>query len=136
MACAILSLMYGRDTRPAQILNTLVSVLWAVLLLIQEFNVAAVNIPASIQSQIAMGIWLCALAVVFACLGLVTHGRPHQIFKTFALLLGSLHQVIIANGYATEYPPLDIQLVVSTVLSVWFMLAVLYVLRCEGINDQ
>nr|DAD84412.1 MAG TPA: hypothetical protein [Podoviridae sp. ctUS21] len=33
MACAILSLMYGRDTRPAQILNTLVSVLWVVLLL-------------------------------------------------------------------------------------------------------
>lgn len=136
MACAILSLMYGRDTRPAQVLNTLVSVLWVVLLLIQEFNIEAVNIPASIQSRIAMGIWLCALAVVFACLGLVTHGRPHQIFKTFALLLGSLHQAIIANGYVTEYPPLDIQLVVSTVLSVWFMLAVLYVLRCEGINDQ
>jgi hypothetical protein len=136
MACAILSLMYGRDTRPAQILNTLVSVLWVVLLLIQEFNIEAVNIPASIQSQIATGIWLCALAVVFACLGLLTHGRPHQIFKTFALLLGALHQAIIANGYVTEYPPLDIQLVVSTVLSVWFMLAVLYVLRCEGINAQ
>lgn len=136
MACAILSLMYGRDTRPAQILNTLVSVLWVVLLLIQEFNIEAVNIPARIQSQIATGIWLCALAVVFACLGLLTHGRPHQIFKTFALLLGALHQAIIANGYVTEYPPLDIQLVVSTVLSVWFMLAVLYVLRCEGINDQ
>lgn len=136
MACAILSLMYGRDTRPAQILNTLVSVLWVVLLLIQAFNIEAVNIPVSIQSQIATGIWLCALAVVFAMLGLLTHGRPHQIFKTFALLLGALHQAIIANGYATEYPPLDIQLVVSTVLSVWFMLAVLYVLRCEGINDQ
>lgn len=136
MACAILSLMYGRDTRPAQILNTLVSVLWVVLLLIQEFNIEAVNIPPVVQSQIVMGIWLCTLAVVFACLGLVTYGRPHQIFKTFALLLGALHQAIIANGYATEYPPLDIQLVVSTVLSVWFMLAVLYVLRCEGINDQ
>lgn len=136
MACAILSLMYGRDTRPAQILNTLVSVLWVVLLLIQEFNIGAVNIPASIQSQIATCIWLCAFAVVFAMFGLLTHGRPHQIFKTFALLLGSLHQAIIANGYVTEYPPLDIQLVVSTVLSVWFMLAVLYVLRCEGINAQ
>ena len=45
MACAILSLMYGRDTRPAQVLNTLVSVLWVVLLLIQEFNIEAVKIP-------------------------------------------------------------------------------------------
>ncbi len=136
MACAILSLMYGRDTRPAQVLNTLVSVLWAVVLLIQEFDMEAVNIPVMVQSQITTCIWLCAFAVVFATLGLLTHGRPHQIFKTFALLLGALHQAIIANGYVTEYPPLDIQLVVSTVLSVWFMLAVLYVLRCEGINDQ
>lgn len=136
MACKFLSLMYGRDTRPAQILNTLVSVLWVVLLLIQEFDVVTVDIPIVIQLQIVTCIWLCALAVIFATLGFLTKGRPHQIFKMFALLLGALHQAIIANGYVSDYPPLDMQLVVSTMLCVWFMLAVLYVLRCEGINDQ
>lgn len=134
MLCNLLALWYGRDTRPAQMLNALVSVIWIVLLLVQEFQVETVNIPSVIQSQIYVCIWLSVATVIFAIFGLATKNRPHQIFKTFALLLGAMNQAIIANGYATEFPPLDIQLVVSTVLCIWFLAAVLFVYRCEGID--
>jgi len=74
-------------------------------------------------------------ASFFGVIGLVTRGRPHQLFKSFGLVLGALTQAILANGYVSQFPPLDMQMVICAGLSVWYLLAVFYVFRCEGINE-
>ena len=126
MFCRILSVLFGRDTRPAQVINLTVSLFWMLALQLQNNNIMAIELPA----PIGLGI-----AALFSILGLVTTGRPHQVFKAFGMALGALTQAILANGYVTEFPPLDMQIVVCTGLSVWYLLAVFYIFKCEGINE-
>lgn len=79
MLCNLLGLWYGRDTRPAQMLNALVSIIWVVLLLVQEFQVEDVNIPLVVQSQIHVCIWLSVATVIFAIFGLATKNRSPNL---------------------------------------------------------
>lgn len=91
--------------------------------------------PPKLESHSVALLLVATATVVFGVIGLVTRGRPHQVFKSFGLMLGALAQAILANGYVSKYPPLDMQMVVCTGLSIWYLLAVFYVFKCEGINE-
>lgn len=135
MFCKILSALFGRDTRPAQVINLTVSLFWVFALQLQSHNIMAIELPAPIiLNSFVLSIGL-GIASLFSILGLVNTGRPHQVFKAFGMALGALTQAILANGYVTEFPPLDMQIVVCTGLSVWYLLAVFYIFKCEGIDE-
>lgn len=135
MFCKILSALFGRDTRPAQVINLTVGLFWVLALQLQNNNIIAIELPAPIiLNSFVLSIGL-GIAALFSILGLVTTSRPHQVFKAFGMALGALTQAILANGYVTEFPPLDMQIVVCTGLSVWYLLAVFYIFKCEGIDE-
>lgn len=135
MFCKILSALFGRDTRPAQVINLTVGLFWVLALQLQSHNIIAIELPAPIiLNSFVLSIGL-GIAALFSVLGLANTGRPHQVFKAFGMALGALTQAILANGYVTEFPPLDMQIVVCTGLSVWYLLAVFYIFKCEGIDE-
>lgn len=135
MLCRALTVLFGRDTRPAQVINVVVSSLWGVAFTLHTSNSIAVALPHSLVTHNIPLIWFLVAVIAFGVVGLWTRGRTHQIFKSFSLMLGALSQAILANGYVTEFPPLDMQIIVCTGLSVWFLLAVFYIFRCEGIDE-
>lgn len=135
MLCRALTVIFGRDTRPAQVINVAVSSLWGVAFILHTSSCVAVALPPSLVTHNIPLIWFLSAVVLFGVVGLWTRGRTHQVFKSFGLILGALSQAILANGYVTKFPPLDMQIIVCASLSVWFLLAVFYIFRCEGIDE-
>lgn len=135
MLCAVLTTLFGRDTRPTQVINVVVSVLWLIAFALYVSDCVAVELPLQVTTHVDTLSYMVGASVLFGLVGLLTKGRPHQVFKSFGLVLGALSQAVLANGYVTEFPPLDMQIVVCTGLSVWFLLAVFYVFKCEGIDE-
>lgn len=126
--------IYGRDTRPTQILNVTLCVVWAVMLLLHSHKLLTVAIPEPIQHRISDVVFFAMLSSAFTLLGFCTKGVQHQVFKFFGLSLGAVVQGILANGYFTAYPPLDMMLVVCLAVLAWLFGALIYILRCEGLN--
>lgn len=135
MSCSVLYIIFGRDTRPTQVINVVVSLFWAIALALHIYGYMQVELPQQVESYNVALLWIVATTVFFGAIGLVTRGRPHQLFKSFGLVLGALTQAILANGYVSQFPPLDMQMVICAGLSIWYLLAVFYVFRCEGINE-
>lgn len=135
MTCNTLYLIFGRDTRPTQVINVVVSIFWAIALALHTYGYMQVELPHQVDAYSVALLLIVTSAVFFGLIGLVTRGRPHQIFKSFGLVLGALTQAILANGYVSQFPPLDMLMVICAGLSIWYLLAVFYVFRCEGINE-
>lgn len=72
--------------------------------------------------------------MIFSVLGMLTNGRQHQVIKFFGLSLGAVLQGILANGYFTVYPPLEVMLVINLAVAFWFIGALLYIAKCEGLD--
>ena len=136
MLCSVLTTMFGRDTRPTQFINVVVSLAWSLALLLHTIGSVAIELPAPIANKHEPIMYFMVATIVFGVIGLATQGRTHQVFKSFGLILGALSQAILANGYVTEFPPLDMHIVVCSGLSVWFLLAVFYIFKCEGIDER
>lgn len=135
MPCTLLNKLFGRDTRPAQVINIIVSILWFVAFLLHLNDHVEVELPKMVVTNLSVIGYMVVATVLFGLVGLFTKGRPHQVFKSFGLVLGALIQAVLANGYVTDYPPLDMLIVVCTGLSIWFLLAAFYIFKCEGINE-
>lgn len=135
MSCSVLYIIFGRDTRPTQVINVVVSIFWAIALALHTYGYMQVELPHQVEVYSVALLQIVIATVFFGAIGLVTRGRPHQLFKSFGLVLGALTQAILANGYVSQFPPLDMQMVICAGLSVWYLLAVFYVFRCEGINE-
>ena len=135
MPCTLLNKLFGRDTRPAQVINVIVSILWFVAFLLHLNEHVEVELPKMVVTNLSIIGYMVVATVLFGLVGLFTKGRPHQVFKSFGLVLGALVQAVLANGYVTDYPPLDMLIVVCTGLSIWFLLAAFYIFKCEGINE-
>lgn len=135
MSCSFLYIIFGRDTRPTQVINVVVSIFWVIALALHTYGCMQVELPQQVESHSVALLRIVTATVFFGVIGLVTRGRPHQLFKSFGLVLGALTQAILANGYVSQFPPLDMQMVICAGLSVWYLLAVFYVFRCEGINE-
>lgn len=136
ITCRILNRLYGRDTRPAQCLSMIMSVLWVVMWAGEQSGWFTVYLPATVSAHLSQVIYLFSISLLFSLLGFFTDCRTHQVAKTFGLVLGGLSHIIIANSYATAYPPLDPVLLLCVVLGMWFLGAVFFVLQCEGINGN
>lgn len=134
--CKYLSALFGRDTRGTQWANLLVSTGWFLAMALDWFSVMSVALPPRLVDFSLSVMGFLAGSVAFTVIGFVTDGPTHQRTKAFGLSLGALCQVIIANGYASLYPPVDMMIAVSTILGVWFILAVWYISKCEGKNGH
>ena len=135
MICKLLKSMFGRDTRPTQVINVVVSSLWVAAFGLHLIGCVPVELPEAFSSHHEPLLYILLATILFGLTGALTSGRTHQVFKSFGLILGSLSQAILANGYVTEFPPLDMQIIVCTGLSVWYLLAVFYIFMCEGIDE-
>lgn len=132
--CRVLYVLFGRDTRAAQVVNVFASALWGLALIIHLYAGVEVELPHHVVDHHYAIFLFVSMTMAFGVAGLLTVQRAHQIFKSFGLILGALLQAVLANGYVTEYPPLDMLIVVCAGLSVWFLLAVFYIFQCEGID--
>lgn len=134
MICNVLHQMFGRDTRSAQVMSIATCLIWVVVISLHIYKVVNIALPSVITEQPYVLIIMATSAMLFGLLGFAMKGRRHQVFKAFGLLLSALVQVIIANGYVSEYPPFDMMLIVCTAVGLWFLFAVIYIARCEGFD--
>lgn len=136
MLCNLLNSIYGRDTRSTQVLNILFSGMWALGLAMHQLGWLMVDIPAIINTNLDSVIAIAFLALGFSMLGFATKGRRHQVFKFFGISIGAVLQGVLANGYFTAFPPLEVILVINLTVLFWFVGALLYITKCEGFDGK
>lgn len=134
MSCKILSTVYGRDTRPAQWLNICIACMWLLAAGGEYTGWFVVALPATVSAVLSQTALLFGLVLGFSLCNFITVGRIHQITKAFGFALGGLANMIITNSYVSAYPPVDMMLLVSLILSILLFGAVFFILQCEGIN--
>lgn len=135
MFCSILHTLYGHDTRAAQVLNLVTALWWVAAVLATFSGFLLFDLPTMLNENLTSSLVINFLISLFATAGLLTEGHTRQVLKTFALVLGALWQAILANMYVSQYPPLSMMMCVSVVLSLWFVGAVIFIARCEGIKN-
>lgn len=134
MLCKFLHRIYGRDTRSAQVVNISWSGVWAIVLWLHSQQIVTLKLPNILEQSLTDVMLVAILASMFSIMGLVTKGKRHQVLKFFGLSLGAVFYGILANGFFSVYPPLDMMLAMCLFLVFWFALGLLYILRCEGID--
>ena len=134
MLCNFLNAIYGRDTRSAQVLNIIFSGLWVIGLSLHTLGIVLLDLPSIIQSGVNDLLLVATISTLFSAIGLVTKGRRHQVIKFFGISLGAVLQGVLANGYFTVYPPLEVMLVINLAVAFWFLGALLYIAKCEGLD--
>lgn len=134
MLCKFLHRIYGRDTRSAQVVNISWSGVWAIVLWLHSQQIVTLKLPNILEQSLTDVMLVAILASMFSIMGLVTKGKRHQVLKFFGLSLGAVFYGILANGFFSAYPPLDMMLAMCLFLVVWFALGLLYILRCEGVD--
>lgn len=134
MLCKFLHRIYGRDTRSAQVVNISWSGVWAMVLWLHSQQIVTLKLPNILEQSLTDVMLVAILASMFSIMGMVTKGKRHQVLKFFGLSLGAVFYGILANGFFSAYPPLDMMLAMCLFLVVWFSLGLLYILRCEGID--
>ena len=136
MLCNLLNTIYGRDTRSAQVLNILFSWLWVIGLALHTTGIVLLDLPSIMLPVVNDLLLVATISTLFSAIGLVTKGRQHQVLKFFGLSLGAVLQGILANGYFTVYPPLEVMLVINLAVVFWFLGALLYIAKCEGFDGK
>lgn len=134
--CIILHWLYGRDTRGVQLFSVLTTIMWILIGVSNTFDATEIALPSNVVNELPAIMAFAFASLVFSLVGFVTTKRMHQTTKGFGLLLSALTHAVIANGYVTAYPPLDMMLVVSTAISLWFFCAVFYISKCEGFDGN
>ena len=129
--CRLLSLIYGRDTRPVTSLNVVMAIIWLVMYWL-TLDGTAVQLPNNHSEYFVVAV--SAVVVVLAPMAVWCECRLRQVTKVFSLTLGALLHAVVANGYISKYPPLDMMMVVSVMFTLLFSGAVLYIFKCEGLD--
>ena len=132
----LLKLIFGNGTRSVQAINLSANVVWFVLLTLPLFNVLSVDIPEKLYAQMYYPHILTGLAVLFAIIGFSSEKDKRQLFKVAGLIFGSLTQAILASFYISAYPPFEPMLIVCSLLSMWFLGAVMYIAYVEGMDGK
>lgn len=136
MFCKLARSGYGKDTRPTQVLNLATSVAWLMAIALDALSVITVSLPDTLREDGRSACAVAGVAAILTILGFCTRGRPHQLFKSVGLLTGSLLQCVLANAFFKAYPPLDMMLIVCLVQLLWYLGALYYIVRCEGLYDR
>jgi len=132
----LLKLLFGRGTRSVQVINLSANIVWFILLTLPLFNALSVDIPERLYNQLYYPHILTGLAVLFALIGFNSEKDKRQLFKVAGLIFGSLVQAIIASFYISAYPPFEPMLIVCSLLSMWFLGAVMYIAYVEGMDGK
>lgn len=136
MLCNFLNAIYGRDTRSTQILNIIFSGLWVIGLSLHISGIILLDLPSIMLARVNALLIVACLSMVFSAIGLVTKGRRHQVFKFFGISIGAVLQGVLANGYFTVFPPLEVILVINLTVLFWFVGVLLYIAKCEGFDGK
>lgn len=136
MLCNLLNTIYGRDTRSAQVLNILFSGLWVIGLALHTTGIVLLDLPSIMLPVVNDLLLVATISTLFSAIGVVTKGRRHQVIKFFGISLGAVLQGVLANGYFTVYPPLEVMLVINLAVVFWFLGALLYIAKCEGFDGN
>ena len=136
MFCSLLNSIYGRDTRSAQVLNILFSGLWVIGLSLHTTGIVLLDLPSIMIPSVNDLLLVATISTLFSASGLMTKGKRHQVLKFFGLSLGAVLQGVLANGYFTVYPPLEVMLVINLAVVFWFLGALLYITKCEGFDGK
>lgn len=132
----LLKLIFGNGTRSVQTINLSANVVWFILLTLPLFNIISVDIPTRLSSESYYPHILTGMAILFAIIGFNSDKDKRQLFKVAGLIFGSLTQAIIASFYISAYPPFEPMLIVCTLLSVWFLGAIMYIAYVEGMDGK
>lgn len=136
MLCNLLNAIYGRDTRSAQVLNIIFSGLWVIGLSLHTLGIVLLDLPSIMLPSVNDLLLVATISTLFSAIGLVTKGRRHQVIKFFGISLGAVLQGVLANGYFSVYPPLEVMLVINLAVVFWFLGALLYIAKCEGFDGS
>lgn len=135
MFSKILQIMFGNSTRSVQSICLSTNIIWIILVSLPLINVP-IDTPKIEYGDFPYIHVLCMLSIIFSVLGFTNpkHSYRQQLFKTAGLIFGSLVQAIISSLYVTVYPPFEPMLIVCSLLSLWFLSAVIYISNIEGIK--
>lgn len=136
MKCSILSKFYGRDTRAVLVGSITINGILLLAVMSNFFSFLDFSLPKSLEEEPISFISLAVAAIVIGALAPTSKGRGKQMFKSFTFVSSTAIQIIFANGYVTDYPPLSLMLLVSSALATWYFGAAVYVLRCEGLDGD
>ena len=132
----LLKLIFGNGTRSVQTINLSANVTWFVLLTLPMFKVISVDVPERLWNEAYYPHILTGLSILFTVIGFNSEKDKRQLFKVAGLIFGSLVQAIIASFYISAYPPFEPMLIVCSLLSMWFLGAVMYIAYVEGMDGK
>ena len=132
----LLILLFGKGTRSVQVINLSANIIWFILLTLPTFNIISVDVPEKLWNEAYYPHILTGLSILFSLIGFVSEKDKRQLFKTAGLIFGSLVQAIIASFYISAYPPFEPMLIVCSMLSMWFLGAVMYIAYVEGMDGK
>lgn len=136
MLCKILTKLYGRDTRPVLVGAIMINVLLIIAVSLNGMNYVDFVLPKSLEHNSSMFLCIAVAASLVGWLSTCAVGNRRQSLKSFTYLASAVAQVILANGFVSDSPPLSLMLLVSTVLTFWFFGAAVYVFKCEGLDGD
>lgn len=136
MLCKLLTTLYGRDTRAVLIGSVMVNVVLTVAVILNWMKCVDFEMPKSLENDSSLFICATITAGLIGWLTPYAVGDRKQVFKSFVYLVSAVVQIILANGFVSDSPPLSLMLLVSTALSIWFLGAAVYVFKCEGLDGD
>lgn len=131
----MLNFIFGKDTKSVRTFNFITSFGWLVIIVFALYKPNTVALPHIMLENYVSQLIFASLTCLFCLLSFTAVDYRRRLFKVMCLLLGSLFQSITAVYYVTIYPPLDLMLLVCSGFALWFFLAVLYIIRYEGLRD-
>lgn len=132
----LLQILFKDSTRSVQVFNLIINTVWIILLGFHLTNHIILDIPERMQEHIDI-LMLGSIIVEFlSIIGFYSTGYKHQLFKSSALLINSLLQSIVASFYASAYPPFEMIVLVNVSFALWFLGAVLYIVKVEGMREN
>lgn len=130
--CLVLRHIYGEGTKPTRVTNIVLSSIWLCMLILSKLGYVWLFVPPLILEGFRTATIIALFSIVFTVLSLLTEGHRARTFSFFGISLGAVLQGVLANGYVSVYPPLDMMLVLCFAIMVWFVGALLYIVKCEG----
>lgn len=130
----MLKWLFGTGTRSVQTFNLCINTIWLSILALHLTGFILLDLPDILIKNVGVLILGSIIVNVLGFTSFLVTGFRHQLFKIGALLLNSLLQAIIATFYVTKYPPFEMIILVNVSFSIWFLLAVLYISKMEGLD--
>lgn len=127
----LLQLIYGSSTRSAVCLNSVCSILWLITVVVAGAGWVEINISHELIKNVPVVHVLSIAVIFFTIMYYRSYNHRKRVFKVASLVFGSLLQAIIGSFYVSSYPPFEPMFFTCSLLSMWFMGAVISVFEVE-----